>query len=35
MKIMTEGNFPKAKFKEKSPKTDRGASTVTLLNSLN
>ena len=35
MKIMKEGKFPKAKSKIKSPKTNRGTLTVTLLNLLN
>ena len=32
MKIITGANFPKAKFKIKSPKINRGTSIVTLLN---
>ena len=34
MKMMTEVNFPKAKFKIKSKKINRGSLIVTLLNSL-
>lgn len=34
MKIMTEGNSPKAKFKRESPKINRETLTLTLLNSL-
>ena len=34
MNIVTEGNFPKAKFKIKSPKINRGILIETLLNSL-
>ena len=33
MKIMTEGSFPKAKFKIKSSKSNRGILIVMLLNS--
>ena len=34
MKIKTEGNFPKTKFKIKTPKINSGTLIVTLLNSL-
>ena len=33
MKIMTEGNFSKAKFKIKSPKSNRGILIVMLFSS--